>query len=95
MSAAGTLQIELLLPADTDQRGKSPAHAVARRAIYPDPLLWVTKDGRLAEHSGASGGTQTGTKVDADHGFGNDLPEAENQRARAEGPEVSVLGATA
>jgi hypothetical protein len=89
--AARISQIELLLPADAGKLGKSPAHAFARRAIHPDPLLWITEDGRLVEHSGVSSGTQTGTKVDAGHGFGDDLPEAEDQFARAEGPEVPVL----
>ena len=91
MSAPWACQIELLLPADASQRRKSLANAFARRAIHPDPLLWVTEDGELVEPPGVSSGTQTGTKIDAGHGFGDDLSEAEDQFARAESPEVPVL----
>jgi hypothetical protein len=79
-----TRQIEFFLPADASQRGTSPPHACARRAIHPDSLFWVTEDGELVEYPGVSCGAYTGTKVDADHGFGDDLSEAEDEFARAD-----------
>ena len=88
------MPFEPVLPSGSGQCREPAIHAVNRRAILEDAILWLTTDGRLPLAGWPSGQPQTGPTVDAADGhrrFGARTSD-ESQASRTQGLSLSSAG---